>query len=236
MKKFICCSDTHSGLPPDLDDSDITGWLHAGDVYSHLVFAKSPKASDAGLKLAEWLAAQTKPVYVVKGNHDCSFDMPFFDKAEHLSGRCVQIAPKLNLLGIGWSGGAYYDLPTESNLLKICEEAKREWIMRSMPGDSNIVLTHYPAWRQDLYPAARDPEGWMFTCVRELIDEIKPMAVIQGHIHELFGNQFIYNGPDFKSLFVYPGPNGGTLSLDEENSRAEFVFGEKRKASPEEGS
>jgi len=229
-------------MPPTIDE-EADAWLHAGDVYSHLFFAKSPKTSMSSYKLQDWLVARKKPVYVVKGNHDCSFDMPFFDKAEHVSGRCVQIAPKLNLIGIGWAGGAYYDLPTESNLQQVCEEARREWLLKSMPGDMTVVLTHYPPWRWDLYPGARDPNGWLFTCVREMVDEVKPMAVIQGHIHELFGKQFIYRsaldqsttaGPDFSSLFVYPGPKGGTLSLDLEASTANFSSAKTKKATDED--
>ena len=62
----------------------------------------------------------------------------------------------------------------------------------------------------------------MFECVRNLIDEIKPLAVIQGHVHDLAGKQFLYHGQDFISLFSYPGPNGGTLTIDEEKKTVFF--------------
>lgn len=244
MIKLNCCTDTHSAIPPNLDETDVLAWLHGGDVYSHLFFHKEP-ATPTFMALKEWVAARKAKnvsVYGVKGNHDCSFKMSFFDDAVNITGSCTQIAPKLNLIGLGWSGGAYYDLPTERDMQKVCDEAKRLWIMKSMPGDSTIILTHYPAWRADLYPDAGDPEGWLFTCIRELIDEVAPMAVIQGHIHQLFGKQFDYrpildpsteSGKEFTSLFVYPGDKGGTLSIDLENSSVSFEFaGKKKKKDP----
>lgn len=62
----------------------------------------------------------------------------------------------------------------------------------------------------------------MFNCIRELVDEIKPLAIVQGHVHELFvfaeiGMPLVYNGPGFQSLVVSPGPKGGILTVEAES-------------------
>lgn len=224
MLKFLCCSDTHAKTPPPLDETDVTAWLHAGDVYSHGHFAKGTKTSPAIERLSLWMSERKIPVYAVKGNHDCSFDVPFFNAAENMTKRCKPIAPHLFLYGLGWHGSAYFDLPTESNMRNVIEEAKREWILRSMPSDKVIILSHYPFWSPTLYSFNSNPEGWMFQCIRELMDEIKPLAIIQGHVHELMGRQNIYTGPDYETLAVFPGPEGGTLSVDPETSVVKFEF------------
>jgi Icc-related predicted phosphoesterase len=131
------------------------------------------------------------------------------------------------LFGIGWSGGMYYDLPTEYDIEKVIESARRELILKSKTGDVFIILTHYPPWIPLFYPHSNNPAGWMFSCIQKLMDEIKPMVVLQGHVHELAGNQFIYNGADFKTLVVSPGPDGGILSIDKESMNASFEFNKK---------
>lgn len=227
--KFLCCSDTHSLLPPPLDETDALAWLHAGDVYHHGFISKGQKLPSA-LRLVEWIESRKIPVFAVKGNHDCSFDVPFFDKAENATGRSKLLAPGLMLIGLGWSGGAYYDLPTESDMQRICDEARREWLLKSVAGDQYVFLTHYPFWSPNLYEFNSNPEGWMFECIREFIHEIKPLAIIQGHVHELMGSQLIYSGPDFQSLAVFPGPEGGILNIDKETSSASFEFRAKSDA------
>ena len=233
MLKFICCSDTHNLVPPAIDETDVHAWLHAGDVFLNCRYEERPKPVEDAAKISAWADERKIPIYAVKGNHDCSMDTEFFDKINHASGRYIELSPGLGLFGLGWHGGAYYDLPTEYDMHKRCDEAKREWLLKSKSGDQYIVLTHYPPWVAALYPDARNPAGWMFQCIRELIDEIKPMVIIQGHVHELFGKQFVYSGPEFKSLIVAPGPKGGILSINLDESNATFEKWKKPKKEKE---
>lgn len=225
--KLLCCSDTHLNTPPELDETDATAWLHAGDVYNYGHSGKSSK----GIKpqqLMEWVEGCKIPIFAVKGNHDCSFDVPFFDKAIHVSDGCHQIAPGLFVIGIGWAGGVYYDLPMCSDIQKVIKEAKRQYIMKSMPSDKVVILTHYPPWLPNIYDYPGSMEGWMFDEIRELADEVKPLAIIQGHVHDIFGLQVVHHGADYDSLVVSPGPVGGTLTIDKDASTASFEFAKLR--------
>ena len=80
-----------------------------------------------------------------------------------------------------------------------------------------------------MYDYKKNPEGWMFECIRNYIDELKPLVIIQGHVHEFMGKQFVYNRPEFASLVVFPGPKGGTLEIDLEASSANFQFANQGK-------
>lgn len=221
--KFICCSDTHDRLPPDLSDEGVTAWLHAGDIYNNGFRHRGPNPHSGQRKLLAWLDSKKMPVLAVRGNHDCSFRHEFIDKCD-AGGKCVALAPKLWGLGVGWAGGAYYDLPTERDLRSICASVEREVTLKAMPGDSFILLTHYPPMIKELYTMHGNPEGWVSESVKELVDKFKPMVVVQGHIHHLFGLNSVYEGNDFSSMIVSPGPNGGYLYIDPEAATARFEF------------
>lgn len=226
MIKLLCCSDTHGSRPPKLDETDATAWLHAGDVYN---LSDLKTSFDDTKDIEGWVKEQKLPVFAVRGNHDCPAKAPFFDNCE-ATGHCFEIAPGLLGLGLGWTGGEFSDLPTERDMQKVVDEAKREWVRKAKSGDQTLILTHYPPWSPTkLFFASFNPEGWMFTCIRELMDEVKPMVVVIGHIHELFGVEVTYNGADFSSLVVAPGPEGGILSIDKDASAATFEFMKKRK-------
>jgi len=212
--KLLSCSDTHLALPPKLDETDATAWLHAGDVYDRCHSTKGQKGVKPQ-KLLEWFDERKLPVYAVKGNHDCSFDMPFFDKCQNATGRCYEAAPGLLIIGIGWSGGAYYDLPTNREIKEVIEQTRREYTLKSKTGDKVVILTHYPPWAEGMYDYGGDIEGWMYESIMELSNEVKAVAVIQGHVHDLFGTQQVRAGEDFETLIVSPGPCGGVLTIDE---------------------
>jgi len=227
MHKFLCCSDTHLLKPPALDEEGATAWLHAGDVYNRGHAGKGSKGLLAQ-QLDEWMSARKIPVFVVKGNHDCSFDKPFFDKAEHVSGSFSKAAPGVWIMGIGWCGGVFYDLPTERDMQTVCEQAKRQFILKFAQseyniGDKIILLTHYPPWNSSFYSYNSNPEGWMSEAVMELVDHVKPTAVVQGHVHDIFGKQLVYKGAGFETLIVSPGPCGGVLTL-EDDGKVNFKY------------
>lgn len=219
--KFICCSDTHEKLPPNLDDTNASAWLHAGDVYDMGHRYRRPSFPERQQKLLMWLESRKMPVLAVRGNHDCSYKHEFIDKSD-AGGRCVSVAPKLWVVGVGWAGGAFYDLPEESDLESICVSAQREITRKAMPGDSFIVLAHYPPLLQGVNPFVGNPTGWISRKVGELVDQIKPIAVVQGHIHGYFGMQDVYVGASFNTMILAPGPRGGVLYVDPEASTARY--------------
>src|SRR5207244_1508540 len=97
------------------------------------------------------------------------------------------VADRLFVAGIGWAGGRYFETPGEADLAPICDSLARlarRWVM---PGDCLILLTHYPALLPELFPWPHRTEGFMFACVRRRIEELGPVAVVQGHVHEMFG-------------------------------------------------
>jgi Icc-related predicted phosphoesterase len=77
-----------------------------------------------------------------------------------------------------------------------------------MPGEKLILLTHYPPKLPEL-PCGQLSENWTYRCVAELIDELQPIAVVQGHVHEWFGRQWRRGS----TLIVSPGPGAGVLCV-----------------------
>jgi Icc-related predicted phosphoesterase len=217
MIKFICKSDTHGLIPGIHDESDIAGWLHAGDFYNRLTPHAVPATFD---HLSKWYKNLTKPLYIVRGNHDCFDLQSIFKAANHIEGSLVEAAPKVWVAGMGWSGYNFFDLPREMDLEKQRDDIIRQASFKLKSGDRSILLSHYPAWIKSIYDNGSDPDGWLFENVRDVIDAIKPAAFITGHIHELFGQSAMYNG----TLIVHVGPSGGTLSVDEATGQALFEF------------
>jgi Icc-related predicted phosphoesterase len=50
--------------------------------------------------------------------------------------------------------------------------------------------------------------------VIKIIEEFKPVLVVQGHLHEFFGTSGIIDMGERKSLIINPGPRGATVKID----------------------
>jgi Icc-related predicted phosphoesterase len=215
--KLLCCSDTHGDPPPALDNEDeAVAWLHAGDFYNRLEGRpmKERERNRFGL-LSEWLAARKINVFGVHGNHDCSDPCGFSNR--YVDGEIVKIMPGWWVVGVGWHGDRFFELPLERDITEACKSvADRAVEMMKAgeiaDGDRSILLTHYPPYYPEHYQYDGNPEGWMFRSVKALVEGLSPNAVVQGHVHELFGQQFRL---DDGTLVVNPGPRGGVLRLDE---------------------
>ena len=216
--KFRCLSDTHGEVPEGSGDSAETAWLHAGDLCNQGVV--SPEFSE---QLEIWHRKMHIPVYAVRGNHDCwSAAKCLAAATSDVSGKTVRIAPNLFLAGVGWSGIAYYDLPSEANLQTVCEKVLKSARSQMAPGDRCLLLTHYPA-KIPIYKFDGDSDvGFLFNCVAALIEALKPLAVIQGHVHGFFYTDAIYKVGEQNILIVNPGPEGGTLTLDPADWKATY--------------
>lgn len=211
--RFICCSDTHGTVPPAALESDCEAWLHAGDFHNKLQNRKDPYKTNKIPPMRDWLKQRTIPLYMVKGNHDVADPTGLFSGVD-ISGSIQKLPCGINLIGIGWSGGEFYDLPRERDIAEQVQQIARLCVAKINDGEHTIIMTHYPA--HAMWTMNGSVEGWMFDSIRMLIDSLKPLAVVQGHIHELFGKHAVYKG----SLLFFPGPTGHYLDLDTEKATA----------------
>ena len=215
--KIFCLSDTHGCAPARVSDQGVTAWLHAGDIFN------VGSASEAR-EMKTWSLSRRAPIFSVRGNHDCGDGMKSLDtRFRDISGKVVEVAPRLFVAGIGWSGMICFDIPGEAELETVCKKILLRAKMQMTADDSCILLTHYPAWTPKLFPTQTDKWGRMFDCIRELIDALRPLAVIQGHIHQLFMEHAIYRTYAFESMIAFPGPGGAVLYVDLETRKASFA-------------
>ena len=207
--RIACYADLHGKLPEP--PAGLAAIMVAGDALNY-GRAGFPKEEDADFSM--W--ARTRSVLAVRGNHDCVPHCLF--GTEDVSGRCVKIVPGISAVGIGWAGRDFFDLPAEDDMEAACSAVlgsmgRRSFASTKKP-DKLILLTHYPPLLDSVLKFNGNPAGWAFKCVASLVDQIRPIAVVTGHVHELAGKVAEYEGPGFKSLVVFPGPQGGILSVN----------------------
>ena len=211
MLRFLCCTDTHGETPPPGDERNATAWLHAGDI------CNAGASIHGGLqikRLANWTSRRTIPAYAVQGNHDCGFGSEKLGRfAKDVTGKVVNIAPHLFLAGIGWSGAKFFDVPDENALEPVCQQVVSQAKLQLAANDRCILLTHYPP-RISALEHKGEGQDYTFQCVKNVVDELKPLAVVYGHIHSRFNSEDIYETDRRRVLIVNPGLDGGELSID----------------------
>lgn len=198
------CSDTHSQAFPEWPSGSITAVLHAGDVYD----APSLIDDEDDPRTRSWIESIKVPVLAVRGNHDFRDPGGFFKVAEDITGRLHRLGPRLWVAGVGFAAQRYYDLPGESDLAPQCSDLARRATRDVMPKDKLILVTHYPPKLPEL-PCDDVPAEWTFHCVAELIKQLRPTLVVQGHVHEWFGRQ--WRSGD--SRIISPGAQSRILAL-----------------------
>jgi len=213
--KIFCCSDTHGEIPPFAGEAEC--FCHAGDLYNYLgkrvqgVSEKDYAKMKNHRGLVEWKQKIPCPCYFVKGNHDC-YDL-YNVMDQDLSEKIVQLADGLHLVGIGWSGSMYYDLPMERTLIPICERLLDQAVAQLKQGDHTIILCHFPPYYSfygEYY------EGFLFKTMTKMVEALRPLAIIQGHLHQLSGQAFTHEG----TLLCFPGPQGMLLEVNGERVTA----------------
>lgn len=210
-----CCSDTHGSLLPQWSDCAIAAVLHAGDFYDAPTLLDD---DDEDPTVRQWLAAAGIPINAVRGNHDHRDPLGFFSMARDLTGRLRRLAPGLWVAGIGFAHRLYFDLPSESDLQPQCDALARQAGRELTPEDKLILLTHYPPKLPEL-PCGDVPSSWTFTSIADLIDELQPVSVVQGHVHDWFAREW---RRESGTLIVSPGPTGRILAISEDG-RASLV-------------
>lgn len=210
--RIACCTDTHGHRPGDVDEAGLAAWLHGGDVCH--------AGGSIGLESMQiWARSRSVPLYAVRGNHDVSPASRWFTHCNDITGQMVPLADSLWLAGIGWTGDRYYDLPAEADLEVECNRIRRA--VHLLPaGHHFILLTHYPPHLPELAQRHSTPAGWMFRCIRALIDQLHPIAVVQGHLHEWAGESHTLAWQHCRCLIVNPGRQGATLAIDLQSATA----------------
>ncbi|MCZ7645920.1 MAG: metallophosphoesterase [Planctomycetota bacterium] len=196
MAKLLLLSDTH-GIPPDwADERESIAWLHAGDVLDQ--GRPSPE-------MARWFKARRIPVYRVRGNHDVGKGARTLEGCgEDLSGRLTRVDEGLWLAGVGWSGKVFADLPGESEFLSAIKDLQRLFLARVGGSDRIVLLSHYPVQSS--------------AALSRLARELRPIVVVQGHIHAAFSSKEQFEGIPV----VNPGPGGATLEVDPVGGETQF--------------
>ncbi len=207
--KFGIFSDTHGGRLPLRDGVALDAILFGGDVYD----AAGLKSGRDYSWLRRWVDDSSVPVLAVRGNHDFLDPGGFFAGCEDISGRLYRLPSGLWIAGVGFAAPRYYDLPGEGDIEPVCQILARMALREIMPGERVILLTHYPPRLAELPVLAADQSGsqWTYRCVADLVERLRPIAIVQGHVHEWFGRQ--WRRAD-GSLIFSPGPVGGILSID----------------------
>ena len=203
------CSDTHGVPPPHFEAA--AAILHAGDVYD----AAAPQAARLALpELRRWVVMTRVPVFAVRGNHDYADPAGFFAAANDVSGRVCAIAPGLLVAGIGLAAQRYYDLPGEGDLAVVCRSVARQARRLVTAGDRLILLTHYPPRLPQMPAGTPRGSGLIFDCVRELADELRPVVIVQGHVHELFGMEWKASFGGREARIISPGAKGTVIEME----------------------
>jgi len=230
VHQFFCCTDTHGRLPaiPRIAGLALSGTFHAGDIYNGAELTPrdrhEPALNATGwtdpdvAEVAEWIES-AGPVYVVRGNHDPADPHKFFRRSEDVTGRVVRISDSLLVAGVGWHGERHYELPGESDIDRVLDAVRHQLRRLVTTRDSLILVTHYPPRCAELFPVAVPESGWWHQCTRAFVEEFRPIAVVQGHVHELRGRTAML-GP---SLIVHPGKLGLVLAIDSVQRTASVV-------------
>ena len=219
--KLLCCSDTHGSVPPALDESGALAWLHGGDVCNgpDLVDVEGDPIDDLLLApVARWFAERPIPVHIVPGNHDVADPYRAFQRCSDLNGRLVKLADRLFVGGIGWHGERYFELPFERDLKPACEMLLRQARRMLFENDRLVLLTHYPPRFRGTHEVPNDVDGggvW-YDCIREVVEALPTLAIVQGHNHRWFGDTHRVSVRGRELLIVNPGPRGCILKIDPE--------------------
>jgi Icc-related predicted phosphoesterase len=199
--KLFCLSDTHGG-PPPASLGYVSGQviLHAGDLYNE----GNPSLHSAWSKVVH-PAGGDNDLLVVRGNHDC-VNTPLLQAHDVTLG--LRRAGDIWIVGVGWCGQEYNQLPPEALMTKGIVRLMDAIAKTFQDGDRCVLLTHYPP----THSMFKNQEGWEFKCINALVEAIRPLAVIAGHRHGLAGRTF-YQGV---VPIIFPGPKGGWLEVGEE--------------------
>lgn len=187
-------SDTHGERPPAIPGDLV---LHAGDVYEDDRHVEGVK---------EWVKID-KRILAVRGNHDGFDPMGFFNSREFT----VTAEGNIWFVGLGFAtqdlSYGPFAVPSERGLASIAHEVLKETVDLIPPGAQTIILSHYAP--TSMYHGPQ--EGFFFNCIPLMCKALRPIALLHGHIHQLFGRFYHVEGTPTYCL----GPKGLTFTVED---------------------
>ena len=194
-------TDTHGVAPPTAGRAD--AWLHGGDVVDGYT------ASPMDVPEFEQWAERCGRVLVVRGNHDAHLQPALEHALPAIDGACVEVEG-VNVVGVGWRGDVYSDLPGERELKRVTDAARRAVRGRRGP---TVLLSHYPPTSANGVLGRPVPDGWCSGVIDELIRDLRPAAVMCGHIHGWAGGSTTLDLGGSPCLLFNPGPTPARLTV-----------------------
>ena len=185
--KLVCISDTHN-LHHDLKIPDGDVLVHAGDITVHGKFENFAKFND-------WLGRLPhKHKVVIPGNHDIEAGNENAPIVEAVMVNCHWLVNK----EVTIDGVKFYGVPQtpsffpESWVFNVDRKSIREAIYwDAVPRDTDVVISHGPPRGYgDLCPEYGSPSRMVNVGCDyqlEVLEEIRPLLNICGHIHEGYG-------------------------------------------------
>jgi len=216
--RFVCISDTHESYSR-IPNGDVL--LHAGD----FTYAGTPEAVK---QFNEWLGKLPHPhKVVIAGNHDVTFDIPYFSinwsrygkrhdpiSTKNLLTNCIYLEDsEVTIAGIRIYGSPWQPEFGNWAFNVIGQEAiKKYWDL--IPTGIDILMTHGPPLN---HCGVVDHDGQDAGCPQLLkaIHRTKPKVHVFGHIHEGYGVDY-----DGSTVFV----NASSLNSDYKPTNSPVVF------------
>jgi Icc-related predicted phosphoesterase len=193
--KILAFVDTHGSL---VSLGSIEKKAKNADI---LVCAGDPTVFEQDLDVINSRLSKTgKPVLMLHGNHEteeemkrsCSLfkNMTYFHKKVH-------IIKDYAFVGYGGGGFSVTDKKFEAWTKKIKPKLKNKKV---------VLVTHAPPYGTKLDKLNGDYVG--NKSIRKFIENVKPILVIAGHMHECIGTDKIKN-----SKLINPGPAGKIITI-----------------------
>jgi Icc-related predicted phosphoesterase len=224
MFELPCFSDTHGTPPPNINEDSAAAWLFAGDFYNGPESENSPTTTDdPATKLlypaSSWIEQRGIPVLALHGNHDVCDPWRFFSRENCVDGAVTRLADNLLVAGIGWHGERYFEIPLESDLEPLCDSVRRQVLLMANSRDLIVLMTHYPPRLPEVFSGGEyENPGW-YQSLRQLAEDLRPVAIIQGHNHHWHGQLGTVNFGGRECLCVQPGPEGMRLSIGSDEAQ-----------------
>lgn len=131
-----------------------------------------------------WLSTiPAQHIIYVAGNHDSLFENKCM-RAEYLLKNCIYLEnERVEIEGIKIYGSPFSKYFNGWSFMLHEDSLKDIWDM--IPEDTDILITHGPAWQRLDINEQREYCG--SKTLRQRVDKIKPRVHICGHIHESYG-------------------------------------------------
>jgi Icc-related predicted phosphoesterase len=183
--RLVILSDTH-GRNPDvrtLPDGDVL--IHCGDFTN---FGEEDELS----RFRAWLREiPHEHKIVIPGNHDLCFDAPGGRGALDALGDIVGLIHETTVIdGVKFFGSPYTPKFFDWAFMYEPRESQRRWL--SIPDDTDVVITHGPAFnRLDQTSSGKNAGcvalGNRLGEVNSTPGRVRPLLHCHGHIHEASG-------------------------------------------------